>query len=233
MTVLHFLEIRPVLGSKDGFSECNLTYLQWNIFQVLRILLIPCHASCVQCHRQDTKTITKNMWSGLPKNRHQLPWKLVKLRESIRTWRRQDDKVLLRQEKEKKLSTPYSLPLQLSRRLAILFLLRLLAGMQYRRNVSYVKKYFERDYDILPATSKSTDASEAQRATQRLSNQESREPVNVFFERANEDGLLHYTRSDDATMEQRDSVTLSPTRVQRLPSKFQDHVLGFIQLASE
>ena len=89
-----------------------------------------------------------------------------------------------------------------------------------------MKKYLERDYNVLPATSKSTDASEAQRATQSLSNQESRETVNVSSERASEDGPLQYTRSDDATMEQRDSVTLRPTRVKRLPSKF-------IQLDSE
>ena len=116
---------------------------------------------------------------------------------------REGDKVLLRQEK---------VPLQ---------------------NVTHVKKYFEQDYDVLPATSKSTDASEAQRATQSLSSQESREPVNVSSERASKDGPSEYTRSDDATMEQRDSVTLRPTRVKRLPSKFQDHVLRFIQLHSE
>ena len=105
--------------------------------------------------------------------------------------------------------------------------------MQYRRNVTHVKKYFERDYDVLPATSKSIDDSEAQRATQSLSNQESREPLNVSSERASEDGPLEYTRSDDATMEQRDSVTLRPARLKRLPSKFQDYVSGFIQLDSE
>ena len=105
--------------------------------------------------------------------------------------------------------------------------------MQYRRNVTHVKKYFERDDDVLPATSKSTDGSEAQRATRSLSNQESRGPVNVSSERASEDGPLEYTRSDDATMEQRDFVTLRPERVSRLPSKFQDYVLGFIQLDSE
>ena len=70
-----------------------------------------------------------------------------------------------------------------------------------------MKKYFERDYDVLAATGKSTGASEAQRVTQSLSNQESRETVNVSTERASEDGPLEYTRSDDATMEQRDSVT--------------------------
>ena len=106
-------------------------------------------------------------------------------------------------------------------------------GVQYRRNVTHVKKYFEGDYDVLPATGKSTDDSEAQRATQSLSNQESRETVNVSSERASEHGPLEYTRSDDATMEQRDSATLSPERVKRLPSKFQDYVLGFIQLDSE
>ena len=105
--------------------------------------------------------------------------------------------------------------------------------MQYRRNVTHVRKYSERDYDVLLATSKSTDASEAQRATQSLSNQESRKPVIVSSERASEDGPLEYTRSDDAAMEQRDSVTLRPTGVKRLPSKFQDYVLGFIQPASE
>ena len=96
-----------------------------------------------------------------------------------------------------------------------------------------MKKYFERDYDVLPATSKSTNDSEAESATQSLSNQESREPLNVSSERASEDGPLEYTRSDDATIKQRDSVTLRPTRVKRLPSKFQGYVLGFILLDSE
>ena len=105
--------------------------------------------------------------------------------------------------------------------------------MQYRRNVTHVKKYFERDYDVLPATSKSRNDSEAESATQSLSNQESREPLNVSAERASEDGQLGYTRSDDATMEQRDSVTLRPAKLKRLPSKSQDYVLGFIQLDSE
>ncbi|CAH3023948.1 unnamed protein product, partial [Porites evermanni] len=85
-----------------------------------------------------------------------------------------------------------------------------------------------RESEIREDTSKSTDASEAQRATQSLSNQESRETVNVSSERASEDGPFEYTRSDDATIEQRDSVTLRPTRVKRLPSKFQGYVLGFI-----
>ena len=47
------------------------------------------------------------------------------------------DKVLLRQEKENKLSTPYSLPLQLFRRMAIVFLSR---QMAYN---THVKKYLE------------------------------------------------------------------------------------------
>ena len=106
--------------------------------------------------------------------------------------------------------------------------------MLYRRNVARVKKYLERDYDVLPATSKSTDSLEAQRATQSSPNQESnREPLSVSSERASEESPVEYTRSDDTTMGQSDSTTFHPLRVKRLPATFQDYVLGFIQLASE
>ena len=146
---------------------------------------------------------------------------------------REGNKVLLRQEKENKLSTPYKqCPLTANQKNGNSVLVDA-DCVQYRRNVTHVKKYFERDYAVLPATSKSTDDSEAQRATQSLSNQESREPVNVSSERASEDGPLEYTRSDDATMEQRDSVTLRPARLKRSPFKFQEYVLSFIQLDSE
>ena len=146
---------------------------------------------------------------------------------------REGDKVLLRQEKEKKLSTPHKQsPFTVIQKNGNGVLVEA-DGVQYRQNVTHVKKYFERDYDVLPATSESTDYSEAQSATQSLSNQEPREPVNVSSERASEDGPLEYTRSDDATMEQRNSVTLGPARVKRLPSKFKDYVLAFIQLDSE
>ena len=117
------------------------------------------------------------------------------------------DKVLLKQEKEKKLSAPYKQsPFKVIQKNGNSVLVEA-DGVQYSRNVTHVKKYFERDYDVFPSTGKSTDDSKAQRATQSLSNQESREPVNVSSERASEDGPLEYTRSHDATMEQRD---LSP-----------------------
>ena len=146
---------------------------------------------------------------------------------------REVDKVLLRQQKENKLSTPYKQsPFTVIQQNSNSVVVEA-DGVQYRRNVTHVKKYFERDYDVLPATSKSTHDSEAESATQSLSNQESREPLNVSAERASEDGPLEYTRSDDATMEQRDSITLRPAKLKRLPSKSQDYVLGFIQLDSE
>ena len=81
---------------------------------------------------------------------------------------REGDKVLLRQEKENKLSTPYKQsPFTVIYKNGNSVLVEA-DGVQYRRNVTHVKKYFERDYDVLPATSKSTDDSEAQRATQSL-----------------------------------------------------------------
>ena len=133
---------------------------------------------------------------------------------------REGDKVLLRQEKENKLSTPYKQsPFTVIQQNSNSVVVEA-DGVQYRRNVTHVKKYFERDYAVLPATSKSTDDSEARRATQSSSNQEPREPVNASSERASEDDPLQYTRLDDVTMEQRISVTLSPARVKRLPSNF-------------
>ena len=123
---------------------------------------------------------------------------------------REGDKVLLRREKENKLSTPYKQsPFTVIQKNGNSVLVEA-DGVQYRRNVTHVKKYFERDFDVLPATSKSTDDSKAQRATQSLSNQESREPVNVSSERASEDGSLEYTRSDDATMQTMEQRDLSP-----------------------
>ena len=93
-------------------------------------------------------------------------------------------KVLLKQEKKKKLSAPYKQsPFKVIQKNGNSVLVEA-DGVQYSRNVTHVKKYFERDYDVLPSTSKSSDDSKAQRATQSLSNQESREPVNVSSKRA-------------------------------------------------
>ena len=86
---------------------------------------------------------------------------------------REGDKVLLGKDKEKKLSTPYKQsPFTVIQKNGNGVLVEgdALYGVQYRRNVSHAKKYLERDYDVLTGTTKSTDASEAQRATQRLSN---------------------------------------------------------------
>ena len=133
---------------------------------------------------------------------------------------RDGDKVVLRQKKENKLSKPYKQsPITVIQKNGNSVLVEA-DGVHYRRNITHEKKYSEPDYDVLPTTNKSTDASEAQISTQSLSNQECREPINVSSERASEDGPLEHTQSDDATMEKRDSVTLRPITVKRLPSNF-------------
>ena len=74
---------------------------------------------------------------------------------------REGNKVLLRQEKENKLSTPYKQrPFTANQKNGNSVLVDA-DCVQYRRNVTHVKKYFERDYDVFSATSKSTDDSEA------------------------------------------------------------------------
>ena len=101
------------------------------------------------------------------------------------------------------------------------------------RNVNHVKKYIERDEDIFPATSKSSEITEAQSTTRSSPSQQSREPVSVSSGRPSEDNPAEYRRSDDTTMEQSDSTTLRPSRVKRLPPRFQDYVLGCVQLAPD
>ena len=65
--------------------------------------------------------------------------------------------MLVRQEKENKLSTPHKQsPFTANQKNGDSVLVEG-DGVQYRRNVTHVKKYFERDYDVLPATSKSTN----------------------------------------------------------------------------
>ncbi|KAL9967186.1 hypothetical protein ACROYT_G025364 [Oculina patagonica] len=134
------------------------------------------------------------------------------------------DKVLLRQEKENKLSTPFKQsPFTVVQKNGNSVLVEA-DGVQYRRNVTHVKKYLERDNDVLPATSKSSDVSEAQRATQTSPSQEFSEPVPSGT--TSEGKPVEYKH----VMEQSDATTLRPSRVKRVPSKFQDYVLGCVQL---
>ena len=67
---------------------------------------------------------------------------------------REGDKVLLRQVKENKLSTPYKASFTVIQKNGNSVLVEA-DGVRYRRNVTHVKKYFKRDHDVLP-TSKST-----------------------------------------------------------------------------
>jgi len=78
--------------------------------------------------------------------------------------------------------------------------------------------------DVLPATSKASDVAEAQRATQTSTSREFSEPVPSGT--TSEDKPVEYKH----VMEQSDATTLRPSRVKRVPSKFQDYVLGCVQL---
>jgi len=96
-----------------------------------------------------------------------------------------------------------------------------------------VTHYLERD-NVLQATSKSSDTTEAQGVTPVSPNQEFRESVKVPPGMRSGEKLLGCKPSDDATTWQSDSTsTLRPPRVKRLPSRFQDYVIGSVQLAPE
>ena len=139
------------------------------------------------------------------------------------------DNVLSRQEKEHKLSTTYKQsPFAVVQKNGNSILVEA-DGIQYRRNVTLVKKYLERD-SVPQTTSKSSETTEAQVVTPGSTNQEFRESVKVSPGMNSGEKLLGYKPSDDATTWQNDSTsTLRPSRVRRLPSRLQDYVIGCIQ----
>ena len=110
------------------------------------------------------------------------------------------DKMILREEKENKLSTPLKQsPFTVVQENGNSVLVEV-EGVQYYRNVIHVKKYFEPDGDV---SSKSSDCTESER--------------------------VPHGSSGDTTMGQGDSTTSCPS-VQRLPTRFQDYALGCVQL---
>ena len=99
--------------------------------------------------------------------------------------------------------------------------------------MTHVKKYLERD-NVPQATSKSSDTTEAQGVTPGSPSQELRKSVKVPPGMTSGEKLLEYRPSDDATITQRNSTsTLRPSRVKRLPSRFQDYIIGCVQLVPE
>ena len=97
--------------------------------------------------------------------------------------------------------------------------------------MTHVKKYLERD-NVPQATSKSSDTTEA--VTPSSPGLELRESVKDPPGMRRGENLLERKPSNDATTWQSDSAsTLRPSRVRRLPSGFQDYVIGCVQLVPE
>ena len=111
-----------------------------------------------------------------------------------------------------------------------MFLLRPMVYDGVRRNVTQVKRYLERDN--VPQASNSPDTTEA--VTPSSPSLELRESVKDPPGMRSGENLLECKPSDDATTWQSDSTsTLRPSRVRRLPSRFQDYVIGCVQLVPE
>ena len=108
------------------------------------------------------------------------------------------DKVLLRQEKEYKLSTTYKQsPVTVVQKNSNSVLVEA-DGVKYLRNVAHVTTYLERD-NVPRATSKSSDTTEAQGLTPGSPSQELRESVKLPPGMTSGEKLLGYKPSDDAT----------------------------------
>ena len=134
------------------------------------------------------------------------------------------DKVLLRQERDNELSTPFKqVPFTVVQNNGNSVLVEA-DGVQYRRNVTHVKGYLERE-DLKPKA-ESSDAtggrdpeSQALKVPADTSNRPSEELNPPECKQAN------------PTLAQSDSTpSLRPSRVRKVPSRYHDYVLGCIRL---
>jgi len=139
--------------------------------------------------------------------------------------------VLLRQERDNKLSTPFKqVPFTVVQKNGVSFLAEG-DGLQYRRNVTHVKKNLERE-DREPKAESSDGIGSRDLAADSES-----QVLKVPADTSNRpSGKVDppECRQAYATLEQSGSIpSLRPSRVRKVPSRYQDFVLGNIRLNPE
>ena len=141
------------------------------------------------------------------------------------------DKVLLRQERDNKLSTPFKqVPFTVVQKNGNSVLVEA-DGVQYRRNITHVKRYLERE-DLKPKA-ESSDATGGGNLAANPERQALKVPADTS-NRPSEEGNPPECKQADPTLAQSDSTrSLRPSRVRKVPSRYHDYVLGCIRLNPE
>lgn len=141
------------------------------------------------------------------------------------------DKVLLRQERDNKLSTPFKqVPFTVVQKNGNSVLVEA-DGVQYRRNVTHVKRYLERE-DLKPKV-ESSDATGGGDLVANPESQALKVPADTS-NRPSEEGNPPECKQAHPTLAQNASTpSLRPSRVRKVPSRYHDYVLGCIRLNPE
>ena len=104
-------------------------------------------------------------------------------------------------------------------------------GVQFRRNVTHVKRYLERE--DLKSKAKSSDAVGDRDLAVNPKSQALKVPADTSNRPPEKVNLLECKQADP-TLAQRDSTpSLRPSRVRKVPSRYHDYVLEYIRLNPE
>lgn len=121
--------------------------------------------------------------------------------------------------------------LQLFRKMETVFSFSEADGVQYRRNVTHVKRYLERE-DLKPKA-ESSDATGGGNLAANPERQALKVPADTS-NRPSEEGNPPECKQADPTLAQSDSTrSLRPSRVRKVPSRYHDYILGCIRLNPE
>ena len=136
------------------------------------------------------------------------------------------DKVLLRQERDNKSSTPFKqVPFTVVQKNGNSVLVET-DGVQYLRNVTHAKRYLERE-DLKPKA-ESSDATGGRDLAANPESQALKVPADTS-NRPSEKVNSQECKQADPTLAQSDSTpSLHPSRVRKVPSRYHDYVLGCI-----
>ena len=141
------------------------------------------------------------------------------------------DKVLLRQERDNTLSTPFKqIPFTVVQINGNSVLVEA-DGVQYRRNVTHVKRYLERE-DLKPKA-ESSDAIGGRDLAANPETQALKVPAHTS-NRPSEKVNPPECKQADPTLAQTDSTpSLRPSKVRKVPCRYHDYVLVCIRLNPE
>ncbi|CAG2188483.1 unnamed protein product [Mytilus edulis] len=133
---------------------------------------------------------------------------------------RVDDQVLVRQDRGNKMSTPFvPSPFKVVEKIGNSVLVESDQGVQYRRNVTHLKKFIERENNDLSCSQSDANKNVVNTESEIISSHKD------DFENLNESSNFDENKCLSSSQDETCSMKDRPVRVKRLPSKFDDFVL--------